>query len=94
MDEEVQQAPNDTAYKRWSCHSGHKLLCKLCRTLPPTAMGAQYTVVLASRPCGWLALLLTKVGDVETNAGPITQTNESGFVISAINKYMLGSRYP
>ena len=22
------------------------------------------------------------------------QTNESGFVISAINKYMLGSRYP
>ena len=25
-------APNDTAYKRWSCHSGLKLLCKLCRT--------------------------------------------------------------
>ena len=44
MDEEVQQAPNDTAYKRWSCHSGHKLLCKLCRTLPPPAMGARYTV--------------------------------------------------
>ena len=22
-------APNDTAYKRWSCHSGFKLLCKL-----------------------------------------------------------------
>ena len=28
-------APNDTAYKRWSCHSGFKLLCKLCRTSPP-----------------------------------------------------------
>ena len=44
--------------------------------------------------CGWLALLLTKVGDVETNPGPITQTNKSMFAISAINKYMLGSRYP
>ena len=32
-------APNDTAYKRWSCHSGFKLLCKLCRTSPPPAMG-------------------------------------------------------
>ena len=29
------EAPNDTAYKRWSCHSGFKLLCKLCRTSPP-----------------------------------------------------------
>ena len=34
------EAPNDTAYKRWSCHSGHKLLCKLCRTFPPPAIGA------------------------------------------------------
>ena len=49
---------------------------------------------LAIRPCGWLELLLTKVGDVETNPGPITQTNMSVFAISAINKYMLGSRYP
>ena len=32
-------APNDTAYKRWSCHSELKLLCKLCRTSPPPAMG-------------------------------------------------------
>ena len=37
-------APNDTAYKRWSCHSGFKLLCKLCRTSPPPAMGARFTV--------------------------------------------------
>ena len=32
-------------------------------------------VVLASRPCGpagWLALLLIKAGDVETNPGPTT----------------------
>ena len=37
-------APNDTAYKRWSCHSGLKLLCKLCQTSPPLAMGARFTV--------------------------------------------------
>ena len=68
-------APNDTAYKRWSCHSGFKLLCKLCRTSPPPAMGARFTVFWACRPCGpagWLALLLTKAGDVETNPGPTT----------------------
>ena len=68
-------APNDTAYKRWSCHSGFKLLCKLCRTSPPPAMGARFTVFGACRPCGpagWLALLLTKAGDVETNPGPTT----------------------
>ena len=29
------KVPNDTVYKRWSCHSGLKLLCKLCRTSPP-----------------------------------------------------------
>ena len=69
------EALNDIAYKRWSCHSGHKLLCKLCRTFPPPAMGAQFTVFLESRPCGpagWLALLLTKAGDVKTNPGPTT----------------------
>ena len=66
-------APNDTAHKRWSCHIGYKLLCKLCRNLPPPAMGARFTVFWASRPCGptgWLALLLIKAGDVETNLDP------------------------
>ena len=43
-DEQLVQAPNDTAYKRWSCHSGFKLLCKLCRTSPPTAVGARFTI--------------------------------------------------
>ena len=60
-------APNDTAYK---------LLCKLCRTLPPPSNGCPiYHIFWASRPCGptgWLALLLTKAGDVETNQGPTT----------------------
>ena len=37
-------------------------LCKLCRPLPPPAMG----------PAGWLALLLVKAGDVETNPGSTT----------------------
>ena len=36
----IHAAPNDTAYKRCSCHSGFKLLCKLCRTSPPPAMGS------------------------------------------------------
>ena len=36
---------------------------------------ARFTVFWACRPCGpagWLALLLTKAGDVETNPGPTT----------------------
>ena len=32
-------APNGTAYKWWSCHSGHKLLCKLCLTFPTPSNG-------------------------------------------------------
>ena len=74
-DEEFQHAPNDTAYKWWSCHSSHKLRCKLCRTLPPLSMGTRYTDFLASRPCGhagWLALLLRNSVDVETTPGPTT----------------------
>ena len=49
-------APNDTAYKRWSCHSGFKLLCKLCRTSPPAAMGADlpFLGMLAMRT-RWMA---------------------------------------
>ena len=66
--------PNNSAYKRWSCH-GYKLPCKLCQNLPAPAMGARFTVFWASRPCGsagWLALILIKAGDVETNPGPTT----------------------
>ena len=53
--------------RRHSPHIGHKLLCKLCRPLPPQ----QWRI----RPCGparWLALLLIKAGDAETNPGPTT----------------------
>ena len=41
----TEEAPNDTAYKRWNCHSGLKLICKLCRTLPPPATEARFTVL-------------------------------------------------
>ena len=71
----IHAAPNDASYKRWSCHSGLKLLYKLCRTSPPPAMGSRFTVFWACRPCGptgRLALRLTKAGDVETNPGPTT----------------------
>ena len=42
-------APYDTAYKRCISHSGHKLLCKLCRTFPPPAMGARFPIFWACR---------------------------------------------
>ena len=67
-------APNDTAYKRWNCHSWYKLLCKLCRNLPLQQWGLDLPFLGGgSQPCGtagWLALLLRKAGDVETNPGP------------------------
>ena len=84
----MKEAPNDTAYKRWSCRSGHKLLCKLCRTLPPPVTGARFTIFLANRPCrpaGWLALLLIKAGDVETNPGP-TNTRKQVWICDICDK--------
>ena len=50
-------------------------LCKLCRPLPPPAMGVRLPFFWASRPCGpagWLAMFLIKAGDVETNLGSTT----------------------
>ena len=50
------EAPNDTTYKRWSCHSGLKPLCKLCRTSPPLAMGARFTVLgMPAMRTRWMA---------------------------------------
>ena len=68
-------APNDTAYKRWSCHSGLANMCKLRQPLPPQQWGPDL-------PCfghaghadpldGW-QMLLIKAGDVETNPGLTT----------------------
>ena len=55
-----------------SYHSRLQLLCKLCQTSPPPAMGARFTIFWACGPAGCLALLLTKAGDVEINLGPTT----------------------
>ena len=52
--------------------------CYIIDTEDP-AMGARFTVFWACRPCepaGWLALPLTKAGDVETNPGPTTLKKE------------------
>ena len=51
-------APNDTAYKRWSCHSGLKLLCKLCQTSQPDfwgmpAMRTRWMAGTAAHKSGW-----------------------------------------
>ena len=48
---------------------------QIVSNLPAPSNGAQFTVFGACRPygpTGWLALLLTKAGDVETNPGPTT----------------------
>ena len=71
----MQEAPNDTAYTRWSCHSGLANPVHVVSTPPAPSNGGPITVFWASRPCGpagWLAMLLIKVGDVETNPGPTT----------------------
>ena len=61
-------------------------MCKLCRNLP--SMGDLFTVFGASRPCGpagWLALLLIKAGDVESNRGP-THTPKQGWIFHICHK--------
>ena len=68
-------SPNDTAYTRWSCHSGLENPVHIVSTPPAPSNGDPITVLGASRlcrPAGWLAMLLIKAGDVETNPGPTT----------------------
>ena len=45
---------------------------QIVSNLPAPAMGARFTVFWACGPAGWLVLLHTKAGDVETNPGPTT----------------------
>ena len=71
----MEEAPNDTAYTRWSCHSGLENHVVIVSTPPASSNGGAITVFLASRTCGparWLAMLLIKLGHVETNPGPTT----------------------
>ena len=70
---ENETAPNDTAYKRWSCHSGTQAAVQNCvePPRPPEMGGPIYRFLGHAGPCGpagWLALLLTKAGDVEDHS--------------------------
>ena len=67
---------NDTTYKQWSCHIGHKLLCKLCRALRPQQWGPDFPFLGQAGPAGWLALLLIKAGNVDTNPGQTNTHNQ------------------
>ena len=90
-------AANDTAYKRWSCHSELKLLCKLCRTSLLPAIGARFTVFghagRADPLDGWRCCSQKRVMSSPIQVRQL-ETRKSGFVIAAINKYMSESRYP
>ena len=69
------KAPNNTAYTRWSCHSGLANPVQIVSTSPAPSNGCPISVFWTSRPCGpagWMAMLLIKAGDVETNTGPTT----------------------
>ena len=73
----MMEAPNDTAYKRWSCHSG----LKLCVEPPRPQQWGPDLPFWACGPAGWLALLLTKAGDVENNPGPTTLNKKVGGIV-------------
>ena len=68
--------------------------CANCVETP--AMGGPIYRFGASQPCGpagWLALLFIKADNVRQIQVRQPHTNESGFPISATNKYTVGSRY-
>ena len=72
-DEDGKLAPNDTIGGAVTAVTN---CCANCvEPSRPQQCGPDLPCFWASRPCGpagWLALLLTKVGDVETNPGPTT----------------------
>ena len=60
------------AYTRWRYHSGLGNPVQIVSTPPTPSNGGRITYFFASWPCGpagWLAMLLIKAGDVETNPG-------------------------
>ena len=65
-------APNDTAYTRWSCHSGLANRVQIVSTPHAPSNGDRLPFFWASQsrgPAVWVVLLLIKVGDVDTNPG-------------------------
>ena len=68
------QTPNDTAYKLGGLLQRIQTAVQIVLKPPAPAMGPIYPF-WTSRSCGpagWIALLLIKAGDVETNPGPTT----------------------
>ena len=68
-------------------------ICTNCVYIIPAQSWVPDSVFGASRPslpASWLALIFTKAGDVESNPGPTTHTNNTlqsfGFVTSVTNK--------
>ena len=62
-------APNNTAYTRWNCHSGREN--PVANFVDPSrTLGARLLFLGQAGHAGWPAMLLIKVGDVETNPGP------------------------
>ena len=83
----VERFQSEQHTKRWRSVTADTNCCTNCvETTHPHQWGPDLPFFLDSRTCGpagWLALLLTKAGDVDTNPD---HTNEPGFSISAINK--------
>ena len=79
-------ASNDTAYTRWSCHRCLANRWANCVDPPADISGGPIYRFCASRPWRpgmWLARLLMKAGNVETNPLWQPHANKSGFSISA-----------
>ena len=77
-------APNDTAYKRWSFTTDSSC-CANCVEPSRPRNGCPIYRFWACGPAGWLALLLTKVGDVETNPG-LTTLNKQVWICDICHK--------
>ena len=72
-------APNDSL-QAVELSQRNQAAVQIVSNLP--AMGARFTGFWACRSCGpagWLALLLTKAGDVATNPGPTTLNKKVWF---------------
>ena len=72
-DDEGIMAPKYTAYMWWSCHNGMINPVQMVSTPPAPSNGCPITVLgQAGGTDGWLAMLLIKASDVDTNPGPTT----------------------
>ena len=95
-DDEIVEVPKNATYPRWNCYRGITSV-HTAFTTPAASNGDPIYHFFGQgshNPTVWWALLLTKVGDVETNPGPTnTCAQKSGFVMFAPRKYILESRH-